>query len=57
MVSPTLEPISDFTQSVEDAADQYPFDRQPKPKDQSAAEPLFSFPNSALVHFAVIQKP
>ncbi|CAE6491206.1 hypothetical protein NMYAN_110056 [Nitrosomonas nitrosa] len=49
----TAELKSDFTQSVEDAVDQYRFDRLPKPKGQSAAEPLLSFPNGALVHFAV----
>ncbi|MCP5276303.1 MAG: type I restriction endonuclease subunit R [Burkholderiales bacterium] len=49
----TVELKSDFTQSVEDAVDQYRFDRLPRPKGQSAAEPLLSFPNGALVHFAV----
>ncbi|CAN5616676.1 DEAD/DEAH box helicase family protein [soil metagenome] len=48
----TVEVKSDFTQSVKDAEDQYRFDRLPKPKGQ-AAEPLQSFPNGALVHFAV----
>lgn len=49
----TCELKSDFTQSVGDAVDQYRFDRNPRPKGQSAAEPLLSFPNGALVHFAV----
>lgn len=49
----TVELKSDFTQSVEDAVDQYRFDRAPRPKGQTAAEPLLSFPNGALVHFAV----
>tara|TARA_R110002074_G_scaffold402322_1_gene606920 strand:- start:3887 stop:7003 length:3117 start_codon:yes stop_codon:yes gene_type:complete len=49
----TVELKTDFTQSVEDAVYQYRFDRQPRPKGQSAAEPLLSFPNGALVHFAV----
>jgi len=49
----TVELKTDFTQSVADAVDQYRFDRQPKPKGQAAAEPLLSFPNGALVHFAV----
>ncbi|KPF83909.1 type I restriction endonuclease subunit R [alpha proteobacterium AAP38] len=49
----TAELKSDFTQSVEDAVDQYRFDRQPKPKSQGAAEPLLDFPRGALVHFAV----
>ena len=48
----TVELKTDFTQSVEDAIDQYRFDRHPRPKGQ-AAEPLLSFPSGALVHFAV----
>jgi type I restriction enzyme, R subunit len=48
----TVELKTDFTQSINDAIDQYRFDRQPKPKGQ-AAEPLLSFPHGALVHFAV----
>jgi type I restriction enzyme, R subunit len=48
----TVELKTDFTQSVEDAIDQYRFDRHPNPKGQ-AAEPLLSFPSGALVHFAV----
>jgi type I restriction enzyme R subunit len=48
----TVELKTDFTQSIDDAIDQYRFDRNPKPKGQ-AAEPLLSFPNGALVHFAV----
>ena len=48
----TVELKTDFTQTVGDAIDQYRFDRHPKPKGQ-AAEPLLSFPNGALVHFAV----
>ncbi len=43
---------TDFTQNIEDAVNQYRFDRDPSPKGQSA-EPLLSFPNGALVHFAV----
>jgi type I restriction enzyme, R subunit len=49
----TSELKSDFTQSVDDAVDQYRFDRDPRQKGQGAAEPLLSFPNGALVHFAV----
>lgn len=49
----TCELKTDFTQSVEDAVDQYRFDRHPKPKGQQTSEPLLSFPNGALVHFAV----
>ena len=48
----TVELKTDFTQSVEDAVDQYRFDRQPRPKG-GAPEPLLSFPSGALVHFAV----
>jgi type I restriction enzyme R subunit len=48
----TVELKTDFTQSVQDAIDQYRFDRYPRPKGQ-AAEPLLSFPCGALVHFAV----
>lgn len=49
----TVELKSDFTQSVQDAVDQYRFDRNPKPKSQGHAEPLLDFPRGALVHFAV----
>ncbi|MGH7461704.1 MAG: type I restriction endonuclease, partial [Longimicrobiales bacterium] len=49
----TVELKTDFTQSIEDAVDQYRFDRLPRPKGQSAAEPLLDFPRGALVHFAV----
>jgi type I restriction enzyme, R subunit len=48
----TAELKTDFTQSVQDAVDQYRYDRPPRPKGQSA-EPLLSFPNGALVHFAI----
>ncbi|MDP2747932.1 type I restriction endonuclease subunit R [Pseudomonas sp.] len=47
----TCELKTDFTQSVQDAVDQYRFDREPKPKGRT--EPLLSFPCGALVHFAV----
>lgn len=48
----TAELKTDFTQSIDDAVDQYRFDRQPKPKGQSG-EPLLTFPSGALVHFAI----
>jgi type I restriction enzyme, R subunit len=48
----TVELKTDFTQSIADAVDQFKFDRNPNPKGQSP-EPLLSFPNGALVHFAV----
>ncbi len=50
----TAELKSEFTQSVQDAVDQYRFDRHPFPKG-GQAEPLLSFPGGALVHFAVSQ--
>ena len=52
----TVELKTDFTQSIGDAIDQYRFDRHPHPKGKSA-EPLLSFPNGALVHFAVSNRP
>lgn len=50
----TVELKSDFTQSVQDAVDQYRFDRNPHPKG-GLAEPLLGFPGGALVHFSVSQ--
>ena len=50
----TLELKSDFTQSIDDAVDQYRYDRDPTPKG-GMVEPLLSFPGGALVHFAVSQ--
>jgi type I restriction enzyme, R subunit len=48
----TVELKTDFTQSIDDAIDQYRFDRLPRYKGQ-APEPLLTFPRGALVHFAV----
>ena len=48
----TVELKTDFTQSIDDAVDQYRFDRNPSPNGQNP-ESLLSFPNGALVHFAV----
>ncbi|HEX7859116.1 MAG TPA: type I restriction endonuclease [Verrucomicrobiae bacterium] len=48
----TAELKTDFTQSIDDAIDQYRLDRVPQLKGQ-APEPLLSFPNGALVHFAI----
>jgi type I restriction enzyme R subunit len=48
----TVELKTDFTQSIDDAVDQYRFDRLPRSKGQ-APEPLLLFPSGALVHFAV----
>lgn len=50
----TVELKSNFTQSVQDAVDQYRFDRHPLPKG-GVLEPLLGFPGGALVHFAVSQ--
>jgi len=50
----TVELKSNFTQSVEDAVDQYRYDRHPQPKG-GVLEPLLGFPGGALVHFAVSQ--
>ncbi|EDY39772.1 type I site-specific deoxyribonuclease [Cyanobium sp. PCC 7001] len=41
-----------FSQSIDNAVDQYRFDRNHRPKGQRP-EPLLSFPTGALVHFAV----
>ncbi|MEJ1164732.1 DEAD/DEAH box helicase family protein [Variovorax sp. CCNWLW186] len=49
----TAEIKTNFTQNVNEAVDQYRFDRQPKPKGRPSAEPLLEFPRGALVHFAV----
>ena len=48
----TAELKTDFTQSVDDAVDQYRYDRLPRPAGR-LPEPLLSFPGGALVHFAV----
>lgn len=48
----TVELKTDFTQSVQDAVDQYRFDRPPTPKGETQ-EPLLAFPGGAMVHFAV----
>ena len=48
----TAELKSDFTQGIQDAVDQYRFDRDPAPRGQQG-EPILSFPGGALVHFAV----
>ncbi len=48
----TAELKTDFTQSIDDAVDQYRFDRPPREKGRTP-EPLLSFPSGALVHFAV----
>ena len=49
----TAELKTDFTQSVEDAKNQYRFDRLPKGAQTKVEEPLLKFKRGALVHFAV----
>jgi len=49
----TVEIKTDFTQDINAAVDQYRFDRIPRPKGKSFAEPLLDFPRGALVHFAL----
>jgi len=48
----TVELKTEFTQSIDDAVDQYKNDRDPWPKGRTP-EPLLAFPSGALVHFAV----
>jgi type I restriction enzyme R subunit len=48
----TVELKTDFTQSIEDAVEQYRTDRDPNAKGR-AREPLLSFAAGPLVHFAV----
>jgi len=48
----TVEIKTDFTQCIQDAVDQYRFDRLPRTKGQ-APESLLAFPSGALVHFAI----
>jgi type I restriction enzyme R subunit len=52
----TAELKSEFTQGINEAVDQYRFDRIPKPKGKPYAEPLLDFPRGALVHFAVTNR-
>jgi type I restriction enzyme R subunit len=49
----TAELKSDYTQEVQDAINQYRFDRPPRAAGKNVPEPLLSFPGGALVHFAV----
>jgi type I restriction enzyme R subunit len=49
----TLELKTDFTESVQEAIDQYKIRRQPMHPVSKHVEPLFGFGNRALVHFAV----
>jgi type I restriction enzyme R subunit len=49
----TCELKTDFTQRVEDAVNQYKYNRLPKDAKSKKEEPLLSFNKRALVHFAV----
>src|ERR1019366_7237545 len=49
----TAELKTDFPQSVEDAKNEYRFDRLPKDAKTKMEEPLLKFKRGALVHFAV----
>jgi type I site-specific restriction-modification system R (restriction) subunit len=49
----TAELKTDFTQSIEDAKNQYRFDRNPRDPASKREEPLLAFKRRALVHFAV----
>lgn len=49
----TMELKTDFTQNVQDAIQQYKFDRNPKDPKTRHDEPLLTFKRRALVHFAV----
>ncbi len=52
----TAELKSEFTQGINEAVEQYKFDRTPKPKGKTTTEPLLDFPRGALVHFAVTNR-
>lgn len=49
----TAELKTDFTQTIDDAKNQYRFDRNPKDPAGKREEPLLGFKRRALVHFAV----
>ena len=49
----TAELKTDFTQSIDDAKNQYRFDRNPRDPLAKREEPLLAFKRRALVHFAV----
>ncbi|MDD9893953.1 MAG: type I restriction endonuclease, partial [Gammaproteobacteria bacterium] len=51
----TLELKSEFKQALDNAKNQYRFDRPPKDKQTRKAEPLLTFKRGALVHFAASQ--
>lgn len=49
----TIELKTDFTQNVQDAINQYKYDRLPKDKRTRQEEPLLAFKRRTLVHFAM----
>jgi len=49
----TIELKTDFTQNVQDAINQYKYDRNPKDPATKHEEPLLAFKRRSLVHFAV----
>lgn len=49
----TAELKTDFTQSIDDAKNQYRYDRHPREAGSKREEPLLAFKRRALVHFAV----
>lgn len=49
----TAELKTDFTQTIDDAKNQYRYDRNPKDPASKREEPLLAFKRRALVHFAV----
>lgn len=49
----TCELKTDFTQNIQDAINQYKYDRNPKDPATKHEEPLLAFKKRALVHFAV----
>ncbi|MDI9336256.1 MAG: type I restriction endonuclease, partial [Gammaproteobacteria bacterium] len=49
----TIELKTDFTQSIDDAKNQYKTDRPPRDPKTKQEEPLLKFKRGALVHFAV----
>ena len=52
----TAELKSEFTQGINEAVEQYRFERLPRPRGKASAEPLLDFPRGALVHFAVTNR-
>jgi type I restriction enzyme, R subunit len=49
----TIELKTDFTQNIQDAINQYKYNRNPKDPKTKHEEPLLAFKKRALVHFAV----